>query len=267
MKEQSADEHKHRPESLMDSDSNDPNLKKKLMKNHGFLGIWMNMQKTFCGVDAPIISNKNTANSSEDVLLTNSSTKDTNDQFDSLNLSPNQLKSLSLLFQIMYSNPVILYSPNSTVVTDNLIRKSNATFELIDKMNLFFRQWLDNSEKLVDFLRHEQTNQSLSVLNSFKTIALSNNSYLSKASTTTKSTTTTTNASIRNKLNVSLFNEGDSNLLESLRGLSNRSVNDLIEKIQMIDSAACSWLSLMSGVNLNLFKGLYSINLLKLVIQ
>jgi hypothetical protein len=41
-----------------------------------------------------------------------------------------------------------------------------------------------------------------------------------------------------------------------LRDVSNRSVDDLIEQIRMIDSAACSWLSLMSGVNLNVFKGM-----------
>jgi hypothetical protein len=42
-----------------------------------------------------------------------------------------------------------------------------------------------------------------------------------------------------------------------LRGVSNKTVDDLIDQIRMVDSAACSWLSLMSGVNLNIFKGRY----------
>jgi len=259
------------------------------MKNYGFIGLWMNMQKTFCGVDTSTFMNKNASNLSPDNSNnnnTNSSSSsssilpdeqgDKGNEFNSLNISPSQLKSLSLLFQIMYSNPVILFSPNTTIVTENLIKKSNATFELIDRINLFFRQWLDTSDKLVDYLKHEKTNKSLSMLNSFKSIALNlTNSTeidydtnqiieVTKKATTTSTTTTTTttskptflNENINQNLNFTLFQENNVSLADSLRDVSNRSVDDLIEQIRMIDSAACSWLSLMSGVNLNVFKGM-----------
>lgn len=45
------------------------------------------------------------------------------------------------------------------------------------------------------------------------------------------------------------------NSMRFFERLPNTTVQDLIDRIEMIDSAACSWLSLMSGVNLNLFKG------------
>jgi hypothetical protein len=284
MKEQESQQHNRKPESLIsESSTNDPNLKKKLMKNYGFIGLWMNMQKTFCGVNTSTFVNKNTSNLSpnnNNGNNTNSSSifpeeevEDKSDQFNSLNISPSQLKSLSLLFQIMYSNPVILFSPNTTIVTENLIKKSNATFELIDRINLFFRQWLDTSDKLIDYLKHEKTNKSLSMLNSFKSIALNltnsteidydTNQIIEATKKATTSTTTTTtskplflNENINNNLNFTLFKENNVSLADSLRDVSNRSVDDLIEQIRMIDSAACSWLSLMSGVNLNVFKGI-----------
>ena len=273
MKEQESQQHSHTPESLLSSGgSSDPNLKKKLMKNYGFIGLWMNMQKTFCGVNTPtnVYTNTSNLNSGNSQNNTNSSSNsdDNVEQFNSLNISPDQLKSLSLLFQIMYSNPVILYSPNTTVVTENLIKKSNGTFELVDKISLFFRQWLETSDKLIEYLKHEKTNKSLSMLNSFKNIALNltNSTEIdyetNQIKTTTKSYTTTTSSSPitisnENYLNFSLFEEKNVSLVESLRGVSNKTVDDLIDQIRMIDSAACSWLSLMSGVNLNIFKGRY----------
>ena len=240
----------------------------------------MNMQKTFCGLNTSPSMHTNTSNfdnnthnnnNNNNNNQTNSSSipDDYQEQFNSLNISPDQLKSLSLLFQIMYSNPIILYTPNTTVVTENLIKKSNGTFELVDKISLFFRQWLDTSDKLIDLLKHEQTNKSLSMLNSFKNIALNltNSTEIdyetNQIKTTTKLPTTTTSSSTsipnvnENYFNFTLFKENNMSLVESLRSVSNKSVDDLIEQIRMIDSAACSWLSLMSGVNLNIFKGKY----------
>ena len=229
------------------------------MKNHGFIGLWMNMQKTFCGANTPPLNVTSNSSSSSNSTNTTSTAEDNGQQFDSLNISPGQLKSLSLLFQIMYSNPVILFSPNTTVITENLIKKTNATFELIDKINKFSHQWLDTSEKLVDYLRHEQTNKSLSMLNSFKSIALNmTNSTELDYDTNPISTTTKSTPPKQNAKNFTFFKVENASLMNSLRGVSNKTVDDLISQIQMIDSAACSWLSLMSGVNLNVFKGIFT---------
>nr|QUF59426.1 ATP-binding cassette transporter Abca2 [Brachionus angularis] len=196
-----------KPDNLINENiisNNDEKFKKKLMKNYGFVGLWFSMQKTFCGASPEIptimttTSQTTTTKTAESQLFnffeTNKTKendpKDTSEQFDSLNLSKQQLKTLSLLFHVMYSNPVILYTPNTTLVTENLIRKSNTTFELIDKINNFCTKWLDASPNIVNYLTNNNTNN-----------------------------------------------------------------NYLVEKVDMIDSAACSWLSLMSGVNLNVFKG------------
>nr|UOU03311.1 ATP-binding cassette subfamily A2 [Brachionus rubens] len=173
---------KRKPQSLINENTitNDKEFKSSLQKNNGFIGLWYSMQKTFCGVNP------------EETPLNQTQNPET----DSLNLSKRQAKTLSLLFHVMYSNPVILYSPNTSLIRDHLIKKSNGTFELIDKINSFSRQWLEISQNLRDHLTNETLGKS------------------------TNSTTET-----------------------------------LLDQIDKIDSAACSWLSLMSGVNLNIFKG------------
>lgn len=40
-----------RPESFMNETYGDSSLKKRIMKNYGFIGLWYSMQKTFCGVE------------------------------------------------------------------------------------------------------------------------------------------------------------------------------------------------------------------------
>ena len=61
------------------------------MKNHGFYGLWMNMQKTFCGINTKtVLTNDNTNKNS----TTTNQTAD--DNVNLLNISQGQLKSLSL---------------------------------------------------------------------------------------------------------------------------------------------------------------------------
>jgi ATP-binding cassette, subfamily A (ABC1), member 2 len=129
-------------------------------------------------------------------------------EFDSLDLSKSQLHSLSLIYHVLYSNPVILYSPKIPIIENEIIKKSNSTFELIDRVNMFSREWLKISPKLIDYLKQNTTNQTLTVINN--------------------------------------MNKPD---------IQNRTVEQLINQINIIDSAACSWLVLMSGVNLNVFHG------------
>nr|QNH67857.1 ATP-binding cassette transporter subfamily A member 2 [Brachionus rotundiformis] len=174
----------HRPESIltMNSESKDQKLKDTFNKNRGFGALWFAMQDTFCGPTEHVDSNQ------------------TDSSFDSLNLSFEQTRSLSIIFDVIYNNPVILYSPNSSLITDKLIKKANQTFELIDKINKFSRDWLNNSQSLRLLIKNQTQN-------------------------------VTDNVYIKSK------NE------------------KLMDQIDTIDSAACSWLWLMSGANLNIFKG------------
>jgi hypothetical protein len=127
--------HNQKPKSINSDPNSDPNLKKKLMKNYGFIGLWTNMQKTFCGAKDPLNKqqhqksfNNNNNTSNNDTETTDTTDSPSSAFESSLNLTPGQLKSLSFLFQIVYSNPVILYTPNTTVVYEKLIKKSNGTF-------------------------------------------------------------------------------------------------------------------------------------------
>lgn len=252
-----------RPESFINENTTitngDANLKKKLAKNYGFIGLWYSMQKTFCGAE-PKPSHEQrsttTTNAPKAPDASNrTSDNEHDDQFDTANISNEQLKSLSLLFHVLYSNPVILYSPNTTLITENLIRKSNATFELIDRINVFFEQWLETSDELKKYLKHEKTNESLSNLHSARLLAIQLNSTDQRGQS--DKVDFKLNKTTELNLNRSMLEENLAYLqsINLFDRLPNSTVADLIDRVEMIDSAACSWLSLMSGVNLNLFKG------------
>jgi len=161
---------KRRPESLVSEstgqfdDSSKQKLNQRLEKNSGFIGLWLNMQKTFCGVEiTPKQQQHDSANSTNST--SSKSGEDEMGSFSALALSKSQLQSVSLIFHVIYSNPVILYSPNTQIIREKLIKKANVI------------------------------------------------------------------------------------------GNSTNSTRDLLEKIDVIDSAACSWLQLMSSINLDVFKG------------
>ena len=44
-------------------------------------------------------------------------------------------------------------------------------------------------------------------------------------------------------------------IVEILKNLSDPSIDNYMKQITAIDKAACSWISLISGINLNVFKG------------
>jgi hypothetical protein len=44
-------------------------------------------------------------------------------------------------------------------------------------------------------------------------------------------------------------------IVDTLRNLSDPSIENYMKQITTIDKAACSWINLISGINLNVFKG------------
>jgi ATP-binding cassette subfamily A (ABC1) protein 2 len=46
-----------------------------------------------------------------------------------------------------------------------------------------------------------------------------------------------------------------SRIVDTLKNLSDPSIENYMKQITTIDKAACSWISLLSGINLNVFKG------------
>ena len=250
--------HHNKPDPLINENTinGDKSLKNKLKKNHGFIGLWYSMQKTFCGASSPTASISSNKTSSEtSATNANTTNSDNQDELSDL-LSKDQLKSLSLIYHVMYSNPIILFSPNTSLIRENIIKKTNSTFEMIDKINIFCRQWLATSGQLVEFIQHEKTNRSLATLNAFKELSVNRTLMLLNEFEITTSTTTTTTTTTNKKDQVGEFDMFQTRLFKQLPDKTMQ--QDLLIKIDMIDSAACSWLSLMSGVNLDLFKGFAS---------
>ena len=98
------------------------------------------MQKTFCGVE-----------------LNRYEPNEKNDELSDLELNRIQLRSVSLLYHIIYSNPVILYSPNTRLIRDSLISKANATFELFAIINEFSLKWLNSSDEIAEYLKQKSS--------------------------------------------------------------------------------------------------------------
>jgi hypothetical protein len=155
-----------KPESLINeetisSDQGQNKFKKKLMKNYGFVGLWYSMQKTFCGSTSSLSKNKTNSSppiSNHNQTTINEKEDESFNQFNSLDLSKDQLKALGLIFNVMYSNPMILFSPNTSLIHDNIIRKTNHTFEMLAKINKFSSEWLDLSQSLVLYLNSSASN-------------------------------------------------------------------------------------------------------------
>ncbi len=202
IKEGEENKNKRKPESIESGDTGNIDYNTDLnKKNHGFLGLILNMKKTFCGIEPTYNKNKTKSNN-------NKSSSDMESSF-----SKDQLQSLGLLINVIYSNPVILFSPNTSVIQTNLIEKANKTFELLEKINMYCRRWLVQSDQLINYLKLNHTKN----------------------------------------LNLNETNVKKLNLTNNLSNINEN--NELLDKIEIINSAACSWLSIMSGVNLDLFKG------------
>lgn len=107
------------------------------------------MQKTFCGVD---LNHRK---------LNDSSEASNDDNFANLDLNRNQLRSVSLLYHVIYSNPVILYTPNTKVIRDNLVKKVNSTFELFALINEFSTKWLNVSNEIGEYLKSDISSSQL----------------------------------------------------------------------------------------------------------
>ncbi|PRD32326.1 UNVERIFIED_CONTAM: ATP-binding cassette sub-family A member 2 [Trichonephila clavipes] len=147
---------------------------------------------------------------------------------DKLGMSKYQQEQIGILVHVLYSNPKVLYAPNNTDA-DEIIIKANETFELLATVSEYAQKMLNISEELRIFLAENTTDHSLSVL---KQIHENFQKY---------------------PLFLHLFH---SLPLEEFAGntvIINKEV--FLQQLDSIDNAACSWISLMSGLSLNMFQG------------
>ncbi|XP_023231434.1 ATP-binding cassette sub-family A member 2-like [Centruroides sculpturatus] len=145
-----------------------------------------------------------------------------------LGMSAYQQEQVGVLVHVLYSNPKVLYSPNNTAA-DKIIEKANETFELLDMVTQYARKMLNISEEIKAFLAQNSTEHSLSVLQKIRK-NLRKHPLLLK---------------VLNSIALQQFAEGSVIVDKDV----------FLQQLDTIDNAACSWISLMSGLNLNMFQG------------
>ena len=182
----------------------------------GLMKIWIEMQSVFCG------------HSTVHKELIKKSPKHIN--LDDLGLSKSQKYNLGILVNLLYNNPKILYAPNNTAA-DEVIRKANGTFALIDLLSEYARNWLTVSDKIRSYLLLQTTEENLERIKQIQK-EIHSMPGLTKF--------------IRNSDVQAFFENPDFTVV-------NRSV--FLEQLDLIDNAACSWLSLIKGININVFQG------------
>lgn len=151
-----------------------------------------------------------------------------NINLDELGMSEYQQEQVGVLVHVLYSNPKVLYSPNNTAA-DKIIKKANETFELLDTVTQYAKKMLNISEEIKAFLAQNSTEHSLSVLQKIRQ-NLKNHPLLLK---------------VLNSIALQQFAEGSVIVDKDI----------FLQQLDTIDNAACSWISLMSGLNLNMFEG------------
>lgn len=222
--------------------------KKKKNKFAGLLKFWDGMQQILCGHERhpkkPEVKDKGQGHDADshtkrpDVHEDHHRSRRSADSmtemmaesfnFGDLGLDGSQQKNLKILIHALYSNPKVLYAPNNTGVT-TIIKKANETFRLIDSVNDYAREWLNISSSLRSFLQQNSTADNLKAIRQIQ-------------------------KNIRNQKSViSYLTE-----ISEIANFVNMTIPDVsffIHEIDVIDNAACTWLALLKGINLNVFKG------------
>ncbi|XP_064616373.1 ATP-binding cassette sub-family A member 2-like [Liolophura sinensis] len=192
----------------------------------GLLKIWFAMQKIFCGEDHEIPKKK--LKHFKDVKgLDGISQQDLNE----LGFTATQQQNLGILLHLLYSNPKVLYSPNNTA-TDEIIKDANSSFVMIDRANEYANKWLNISTNLRDYLVLNKTAQNLMFIQRIQEDLRNHSSLLSHVKKYPK---------LREFLKIPVPNQ-----------------TKMLDDVDTIDNAACSWNNLMSGINLNIYQGFES---------
>ncbi|CAF1349808.1 unnamed protein product [Adineta steineri] len=191
----------------------------KLKNKKGFFPLWLGMQEAICGVKPKVNVNSDGQTTDEDDQLPDLA---------ELGISDNQQRQLGLLFYVLYGNSMILYSPNSSLI-NGVISKANSTFVLLDTITKYAHEWTNVSNTLKTYFLANGTEKKVESLRRMK-IFLQQYGPL---------------------FHLPAMNK----IVNILKNLSDPSIDNYMKQITTIDKAACSWISLISGINLNVYKG------------
>uniref|UniRef100_A0A3P9P3H1 ATP-binding cassette sub-family A member 2 n=1 Tax=Poecilia reticulata TaxID=8081 RepID=A0A3P9P3H1_POERE len=147
----------------------------------------------------------------------------------SLGFTSKEQRNLGLLVHLMTTNPKILYSPIGSQV-DKVIQKANETFAFVGNVTHYTRVWLSISAQLRTFLEEGRLQSHLLWLQQL---------------------------SSELQQQPELLNGTNNELMQALMmgNYTLPNTSTLLEQLDTIDNAACSWIRFMSKVSVDVFKG------------
>lgn len=215
-------------------------------KQAGWVKIWSFLHRTVCGrepVDPKHNSQKSDKASdtlADNVTEANADDKgdkedsdndkddDDDDDMENLVMTRAQRDKMSIIKHYLYHNPTVLYAPNSTAA-DNIITKANTTVAFIDLISTYAKEWLNISHRLHLYLARPKTDHNLQLMKKMQDDIAQHRSVMSW-----------------------LFQLHD---LSPFLGAKIYSSDHYNHQLHLIDAAAEAWLSMMNGINLNIFRG------------
>ncbi|CAN7993624.1 unnamed protein product [Ixodes hexagonus] len=193
---------------------------KKTRPQYGLLRIWLGMQRMICGKVGK--SPESISGDGEDINL--------ND----IGISEYQKEQIGILVHVLYSNPKVLYTPNNTAA-NSIVEKANETFELLDTVTQYAKKMLNISRDIRDYLAQNTSDHSLAVLRHIRENLRRYPLILELASSQALHEFAPRGGS------------GEVSVIEDKEAF--------VRRLDVIDNGACSWIALMSGLSLNMFRG------------
>ncbi|CAH1785688.1 unnamed protein product [Owenia fusiformis] len=212
-------------------------IDRKPSKYAGLLQLWFAMQDTVCGNPNTITPEKMDEYMYSDTL----NLKD-------MGLSSKQQRDVGILVHVLYSNPKVLYAPNTTAVS-SVMTKANESFALVDTISQYAEEWLNANESfaLVDTIS-QYAEEWLNVSSRLRTYLL-------------------LNSTARNLKQMKKMQDQMKNLPDFFTNFANPDITNFaqnvtiydqktfLHQLDIVDNAACAWRDMVSGISFNIFRG------------
>ncbi|XP_038064112.1 ATP-binding cassette sub-family A member 2-like isoform X2 [Patiria miniata] len=196
-----------------DGGTAEPEQDEKSKKLAQLYKLWAKMQYGLCGQELKV----------NDEALAKG-------DFKAMHLNKHQKKSLGLLLHVLFSNPRILYAPNTTDVND-LIDKASDMIHLMQNITHYAQLWRNISEEIRTYMHMDSTQLVLSWLGQLEE-SYSGHPLLFQ--------------------NITRMTSPDlGNLIVNHTYINTTSIE---MKLDVIDNAACGWLNLAGSVNFNVYR-------------
>ncbi|XP_022085288.1 ATP-binding cassette sub-family A member 2-like isoform X2 [Acanthaster planci] len=190
-----------------------PELDEKSKRLAQLYKLWAKMQYGLCGQELKV----------NDEGLARGDIK-------ALHLTRHQKKSLGLLLHVLFSNPRILYAPNTTDVNE-LIDKASDMVHLMQNITHYARLWRNISQEIRDYMHMDTTQLVLSWLGQMED-SFSDHPLLFQ--------------------NITKMTSPD--LQDLILNHTYINTTSIEHRLDVIDNAACGWLNLAGDVDFNVYR-------------